>query len=415
MITNITLHNFKCFRDISVNAKQITVFIGPNGTGKSGVLQALLLLKQSRGDVDPLVLDGDLIQFPQEAFMLQGPESGLDGVRLSLSWYSSLDSEEVREPVKSLVDLKYSGQANLIADHGSTKWVWVTSGKEYEISFERNPYQKTFKTPKGSIGYDLSSAINKFRVTGGGGGEDPNLPLWQELSQAPTKTLADLKLIPAARGLTRGAYKLGEKSSDDISGASGLGEQEDNTATTLAYSRPEVDMVSKMMKRVTGVGFRVDTVSSQSARPVSESPAGDFSLLAEGFGTNALVHLLFEIVRTVPGATALIEEPEIHLHPKAQAELAEVLAEEAKCGGKQMIITTHSEHVVGRLLTLVAEGELSADQLAIYSFEKDKNGVCSASEIEVTDWGQVSGGLKSFFETDLDEMRRYVDALRAKA
>ena len=159
------------------------------------------------------------------------------------------------------------------------------------------------------------------------------------------------------------------------------------------------------MKQVTGVGFRVDTVPPQSAKPVSESIAGDFNLSAEGFGTNALVHLLFEVVRTAQGATVLIEEPEIHLHPKAQADLASVLADEAKSGDKQMIITTHSEHVVGRLLTLVAEGMLSADELAIYSFEKDENGACSASEIEVTDRGQVSGGLKSFFETDLDEMR----------
>ena len=169
------------------------------------------------------------------------------------------------------------------------------------------------------------------------------------------------------------------------------------------------------MKRITGVGFRVDTVPPQSAKPVSESVAGDLSLLAEGFGTNALVQLLFEVVRTVPGATALIEEPEIHLHPKAQAELASVLVKEAKSTGKQIMMTTHSEHVVGRLLTLVAEGELPADELAIYSFEKDKAGVCSASEIEVTDRGQVTGGLTSFFETDLDEMRRYVEALRSKA
>ena len=95
---------------------------------------------------------------------------------------------------------------------------------------------------------------------------------------------------------------LGSESSDDISGASGLGEQEDNTATTLAYSRREVEKVSHLMKRITGVGFRVDTVPPQSAKPVSESLAGDFSILAEGFGTNALVHLLFEIVRTVLGS-----------------------------------------------------------------------------------------------------------------
>ena len=413
MITNITLHNFKCFPHISVDPKLITVFIGPNGTGKSGVLQALLLLKQSRDNVDPLTLDGELIRFAPEAFMWQGPESGLDRVWISLSWYSSIDSEDVQGPLKFQVDLEYSGQANLTAGRGSTKW--VSSGQEFEIYFDRDIPINDFTAPGGSIQYSMSSAINSFSVSVGTGLLEPSLPLWQQMSEAPSKTLADSRLVPAARGLTRGVYVLGSESSDDISGAGGLGEQEENTATTLAYSRREVEKVSHLMKRITGVGFRVDTVPPQSAKPVSESLAGDFSILAEGFGTNALVHLLFEIVRTVPGATVLIEEPEIHLHPKAQADLASALADEAKSGDKQMIIATHSEHVVGRLLTLVAEGRLSADELAIYSFEKDKSGVCSASEIEVTDRGQVSGGLKSFFETDLDEMRRYVDALRAKA
>ena len=111
----------------------------------------------------------------------------------------------------------------------------------------------------------------------------------------------------------------------------------------------------------------------------------------------------------------MIEEPEIHLHPGAQADLASVLVKEAVSENKQIMMTTHSEHVAGRLLTLVAEGKLSADDLAIYSFEKDKAGVCSASKIEVTDRGQVIGGLNSFFETDLNEMRRYVEALRSKA
>ena len=413
MITNITLENFKCFRHISVDPKLVTVFIGPNGTGKSGVLQALLLLKQSRDDVNPLTLAGELIRFAPEAFMWQGPESRPDGVRLALSGYSCIDSEEVQGPLKFEVDLQYSGQADLNVDRGSTKW--ITSGQEYEISFDRNRPRHEATTSRGSITYQVLPQINSFRVSTGSGGENPSLPLWRQLSQVPAETLANLKMIPAARGLTRDVYGLGPESSNDISGASGLGAQEDSTATTLAYSRLEVEKVSHLMKRITDVGFRVDTVPPQSAKPVSESLAGDFSLLAEGFGTNALVHLLFELVRTAPGATVLIEEPEIHLHPKAQADLASVLVEEAESGGKQIIMTTHSEHVAGRLLTLVAEGKLSADELAIYSFEKDKTGACSASEIEVTDRGQVNRGLKSFFETDLDEMRRYVEALRAKA
>ena len=412
MITNITLQNFKCFRCISVDSKLITVFIGPNGTGKSGVLQALLLLKQSRHDVSNLILAGESLRFPPEAFMWQGPESRLDGVRLSLSGCSPIDSKEVQEPLKFEVDLQYSGQANLTADRGSTKW--RAGGREYEISFDRHRGLCHAITPRGLINYEVLLPINSFRVRSSSGNEDPSLPLWDQLSQAPEKTLANLKMVPAARGLTRSTFELGPESLDDISGANGLGAQEDNTATTLAYSRREVEKVSHLMRQITGVGFRVDTVPPQSAKPISESLAGDLSILAEGFGTNALVHLLFEIVRTVPGATVLIEEPEIHLHPKAQADLASVLVEEAKSDGKQMIITTHSEHILGRFLTLVAEGRLSADELAIHSFEKDEKGVCSASEIEVTDRGQVSGGLKSFFETDLDEMRRYVEALRAK-
>ena len=313
MITNITLQNFKCFHSVSIDPKLITVFIGPNGTGKSGVMQALLLLKQSRNNVERLSLNGELILFPPEAFMWQGPVSRLDGVRLSLIGFSHIDSEEIQEPLKFEIDLRYSREAGLEADHSSTKW--VSSGQEYEISFIRNGRLLQAVTPSGSVNYLVEPPINSFSVASSFGGVVPKPPFWEQLSQAPEKTLANIKMVPASRGLSRGVYLLGSEPVDDISGVDGLGEQEDNTATTLAYSRREVEKVSHLMKRITGVGFRVEIVPAQSAKPVSESFAGDLSLLAEGFGTNALVQLLFVMVRTLRGATVLIEEPEIHSTP----------------------------------------------------------------------------------------------------
>ena len=170
-----------------------------------------------------------------------------------------------------------------------------------------------------------------------------------------------------------------------------------------------------MLKKVTGNGFRAEVVPPQSVAVKSIAPSGPVNIVGEGFGANALILLFHQLITAEEGATVLIEEPEIHLHPKAQADLAEVLADTAKTEDKQIIMTTHSEYVAGRLLTLVAEGKLTTDELAIYYFEKDDKGECSATEIEVTERGQTKGGLSSFDEATRDEMRRYADGLRNRA
>lgn len=413
MITNITLENFKCFRYISVDPKLITVFIGPNGTGKSGVLQALLLLKQSRDNVDPLRLEGDLVGVEPNSFMFRGPRPGTNVVNLSFSGDSEVDAEGEKVRANFEMFLSFDGDGGLRGKWATTKF--PVSGVTVAVSANHQNRTASIDTPRSTLTYNPGPGLNGFQLMGLGQRDPQFAGYVLRASQTPASIFANMRTVPAARGLTRETYQLGPNLSSDIPGAAGLGAQEEETVTTLAYSRRDVEKVSQLMKNVTGVGFRTDTVPPQSAMPVSESLVGDFSLAMEGFGTNALVHLLFEVVRAVPGATVLIEEPEIHLHPKAQADLASVLVEQAKADEKQLVMTTHSEHIVGRLLTSVAEGKLSADELAIYSFEKDDEGVCSASEIEVNERGQVTGGLKSFFETDLDEMRRYVDALRAKA
>ena len=120
--------------------------------------------------------------------------------------------------------------------------------------------------------------------------------------------------------------------------------------------------------------------------------------------------LFLQLTLADKGATVMIEEPEIHLHPKAQAELAEVLTEVSLEDDKQVIMTTHSEHITGRLLTLVAEGKLTPDDVAIYAFEKDEEGVCTAKDLRINRDGTIEGGVNDFFETNLAEMNRFAQA-----
>ena len=82
------------------------------------------------------------------------------------------------------------------------------------------------------------------------------------------------------------------------------------------------------------------------------------------------------------------------------------IAQEEK---KNLLISTHSEHLLFRFLTNVAKGKLDPKNLVIYYFELEK-GFSKVTKLDVDKNGRLSGGLKGFFETDLDEFARFLGA-----
>ena len=416
MITNITLENFKCFRQLSISPKQMTLFIGPNGTGKSGVMQALLLLKQSADVGEWLEIDGTLVRLSPSDFVNHTVSPTFADVGLSISGNWAVAMGRASSLVEFRIEFRYRSDGRPSRGKlGRTRF--RHSGVQFEIDSNKPENQRPLQDPNNpEVMYRFASTRGGFDVFHAFASPDDYRPFAQflrEASQAPTSVMENLRIVPAVRGLVRETYSLGPEIFRNVSSQQGLSQQEEELTSSLGYSRHEVAKVSNWMETVTGVAFRTDVVPPQSVKPISVSQSGEVSLLAEGFGTNSLVHLLFELARAVPNSTVLMEEPEIHLHPKAQSDLASLIAKEAKSSGKQVIMTTHSEHIAGRLLTMLAERNLTPEDLAIYSFEKDENGVCSASELELTENGQVIGGLNSFFQADMNEMRRYVEALRS--
>ena len=348
MITDITLENFKGFHEVEFQPKRITVFVGPNGTGKSTVLQAFGLLKQTV-EISP--------PFRPLGLVVQGPLENLPGLDAIFANF---------------------GRGNTVFQfcvNGSPSGAMSVFEGRIEFSFENMPNPTTFNVS------DVEPALKA------------------------------MKMVPALRGFTRPGYKLGDNWVKDVSLQPGIEQQEAQTATNLGYAPAQLEQVSRMLKKVTGVGLKAVTVPPQSVELMTESPAGPINIVAEGFGTNSLIMLPLQLVTANKGATVMIEEPEIHLHPKAQADLAEVLAAEALAGDKQVIMTTHSEHITGRLLTLVAEKTLTPEDLAIYAFAKDaETGVCTAKPLAISGEGGIEGGIRDFFDVSLAEMNRYVEA-----
>lgn len=136
------------------------------------------------------------------------------------------------------------------------------------------------------------------------------------------------------------------------------------------------------------------------------------TLLWNCTGSRALVHLFAQIATAPLHSVIGVEEPEVHLHPKAQSELAKVLIDIASEEKKNLILTTHSEHILYRLLMEVGRGNLKPENLAIYHFKLTEEGITKVEELNFDKNGRLEKGIPDFLESDLDEFKGFLASLK---
>ena len=107
------------------------------------------------------------------------------------------------------------------------------------------------------------------------------------------------------------------------------------------------------------------------------------SAVNSGYGVNQSVASIVLGSLSEPGSLVMIEEPETHLHPRFQRTMAQILADFTK-EGKQVLITSHSDHVLQELRKLVLAGKVPEEDVKVYHFAKEDR-TTRASEIDVTD------------------------------
>ncbi len=440
MLQRFELRNFKAFRQQSFDLAPITVFVGRNGTGKSSVLQALAFLKQSS-------LRGKEAYSAAEARVLADLGSFGEVVHLGDNSLS--------------VELGTKAQLNSLGHAPWPSLGWQNIGTlpielnyQCELFGSRTPEEKVEVRPSGGPVYKMSreSNINRpvedirivtqansyftgFYVEISGTGNalsslaGPQIPdpspgdLTREMNRiglAPAIQLQRFFFVPAGRGFVEQTFPLQDDASDDLSTAMGYSEFASNAATRLAMDRTLEEQVSGWLEEVTGLRIRAELGRGKTINITFQPPRHLSDRIAvgannESFGANQLSHVFLQIALAGDESTIGIEEPEVHLHPRAQRHLVESLARIAKERSRQFIISTHSERVLSRLLLLVTKGMLSPKDVAIYAFDKDADGVASAERLEINAEGQVEGGIPGFFEESIADMSDVVAALSGRS
>lgn len=403
MLEKIQILNFRSIANADLDLAPITVFYGPTGAGKSSVLYAICALR-------------NFVMNPNQAidgFFNYGFQ-GLGGFE------QCIFNHETNHKLVLAATCRQAG--NVLSKYG--------------ISFGKNGTKLTLETggadlPSGgldpiSIHADVSLpyAVNQAFTTKTGSGDKgftinwngvtsnvvPNAPNQEtqsrsvEIATLLNRTSEDIKnvdIVPHRRGFFKAFYTPVPISSIPTS--------EDEVATLIINDPHMAPKISIDTDEIFGRDFRTHTpvgtatVYMLTTEKKSKIPV---YIVNDGFGVNQVIYMLTKIYR--PGFdTILIEEPEVHLHPTVIRKLARQFCEIVKEEKKQLIFTTHSEQFLIALLTCVSEGLLSPSMLKCYQAIHEKKTTTFQNQA-VNKEGQLDGGLSSFLEGEMEDLRKYL-------
>ena len=123
-----------------------------------------------------------------------------------------------------------------------------------------------------------------------------------------------------------------------------------------------------------------------------------------GFGVSQILPVITLCYYAPEGSTIILEQPEIYLHPRIQAGLADVFIDAMNTRNIQIILESHSEHLLRRFQRRIAEEELRPDQAALYFCTMDEHGASQLQSLDLDPFGNITNWPKDFFGDEMGDL-----------
>ena len=421
MFTRLQLTNFKAWKKTGeVELKPITMLLGTNSSGKSSLIQSLLLLKQTVQSPDRKVhlnLGGDEVN---DLFNFGDFNSVLKKGTASPRQFSiSFDFKRVddgRIPGGRL-ECSYGQTAagsvaiyNMTWRAGERRFRAVRRDKDTYSIFVDDESQPRLKGRQYAPERSIALSADTLAALGLDG------KLVEDLSLAIRRELEGISYLGPLRRKAERDYLWNKTTPGEI-GADG------NSAISvlLASALLRSDDQHRIVDGVSAWLARMDMAEKLEVRQQDRSNRYELvahrggvacNLCDVGIGVAQVLPVLVASYFAPEGSTIILEEPEIHLHPLAQSVLAELFIEISHQRKLQFVVETHSEHLFRRMQTLMAQGKIHPDQAAMY-FVSKSGADAELQKLDVDEFGAVRQWPANFFGDSVGEARALAMA-RAK-
>lgn len=439
MFTYLGLKNFRAFESLELELAPITVLVGPNNSGKSSITSGLRVLAQTATSEDfriPLLLNGPMGDFgTHRDLVFQNRRGRTIGITLGSTLPQRPSSKE-GSPREARIELNFAYRAQRREVILASSALYDTAGRKVLTTSYSKESEKHIASVFVSKQDQPASPFleRKVRLI------HFLVPTWQLISEharQSSQSEANMELRRMAAfgdaayqsffsGLREieylGPFRAIPQRTSLFSGErpARLGMDGEKAVHMLAsdYLRRgslKKNLCNQIIQWFSSTGMagdlKIRPLGDRHFEMLIQHPiTKEYENLADvGYGVSQVLPVLAGGYSLGSGQTFIVEEPEIHLHPKAQASLADFFATLYE-RNIQCILETHSEHLIIRLQKYVATGRINPKHLLVY-YVHSNGGVKSVAKLRVGRNGMFLEKWPSgFFEERLEEIEGFAKA-----